>query len=351
MPRPLLAASICLLVLGTFAHPAQAQLTLERTPQHTAAWLAEPGVLEVHLRPMVGRLEDGSTLFSPAGSLGFGVWRRLMVGADAGFETLTFRQERPDWQVYGRYLFMEMAEDGIDIAITGAYNLEVGSIDAEVGVGGWIGPVRLVGSTRGFSNGYDRGDGRLAAGGGAVFHPFAGRIPVAIAADFMSLANRRFDEHVAWSVGAQFGLFRTAHTGSVFITNSTSPTLQGRSRGATGTRVGAEFTFRLPAGRALGLYRPQVGAGAYRETDAAPGEYVDIRNFLFNPRVIEVAVGTTIEFTNSDEAVHTVNADDGSFRSGAIRQGRAWRTTFTRAGRYPFHCGPHPYMRGVIVVQ
>ncbi len=108
---------------------------------------------------------------------------------------------------------------------------------------------------------------------------------------------------------------------------------------------------RLPAGRAFGLYRPQTGAGGVHVTDAAPGEYVDMKNFLFAPRQIEVAVGTTIEFTNSDDAMHTVSADDGTFRSGAIRPGRAWRATFSRPGRYPFHCGPHPYMRGVVVVQ
>jgi plastocyanin len=64
-----------------------------------------------------------------------------------------------------------------------------------------------------------------------------------------------------------------------------------------------------------------------------------------------VPAGTTVEWTNGDAVVHTVSADDASFNSGAIAPGATWRATFTRPGTYAYHCGPHPFMKGVVIVR
>jgi plastocyanin len=73
--------------------------------------------------------------------------------------------------------------------------------------------------------------------------------------------------------------------------------------------------------------------------------------YLYAPKRLVIEAGTTVEWTNRDEMVHTVSADDGSWDSGAIRPGESWRATFTEPGVYPFHCGPHPFMKGVVVVR
>ena len=71
----------------------------------------------------------------------------------------------------------------------------------------------------------------------------------------------------------------------------------------------------------------------------------------FAQPVIEIAVGTTIEWKNDDPVPHTVTADDNSFDSGIIEGGQLWRYTFTRPGTYAYHCTPHPFMKGKVVVK
>jgi nitrite reductase (NO-forming) len=46
-----------------------------------------------------------------------------------------------------------------------------------------------------------------------------------------------------------------------------------------------------------------------------------------------------------------VTADDGAFDSGNVDPGQSWRRRFDTPGTYPFHCTPHPFMKGVIVVR
>ncbi|MBL8978044.1 MAG: cupredoxin family copper-binding protein [Gemmatimonadetes bacterium] len=67
--------------------------------------------------------------------------------------------------------------------------------------------------------------------------------------------------------------------------------------------------------------------------------------------VLEIAVGTTIEWKNEDPVAHTVTADDNGFDSGLIESGQVWRYTFTRPGTYAYHCTPHPFMKGTVVVK
>jgi plastocyanin len=76
-----------------------------------------------------------------------------------------------------------------------------------------------------------------------------------------------------------------------------------------------------------------------------------MRELQFVNQSIEVAAGTTIEWKNEDPVPHTLTADDNSFDSGMIESGQVWRYTFTKPGTYMFHCTPHPFMKGTIVVK
>lgn len=83
---------------------------------------------------------------------------------------------------------------------------------------------------------------------------------------------------------------------------------------------------------------------------SAPGE-VEIRNFEFMPETVTVAAGTTVTWTNRDDAPHTVKGDGNSFaESPQMNQGGTFRMTFDTAGRFPYVCGIHNYMRGTVVV-
>ena len=94
-------------------------------------------------------------------------------------------------------------------------------------------------------------------------------------------------------------------------------------------------------------------AGAARARPASQRAVVraTIRNLAYAPARIEVAAGTTIRWTNSDQVDHSVTATDGSWDSGIIRPGETWERTFARPGTYDFFCTPHPFMKGTIMVR
>lgn len=77
--------------------------------------------------------------------------------------------------------------------------------------------------------------------------------------------------------------------------------------------------------------------------------------YAFNPDMLTVAVGTTVIWTNSTTAPHTVTSDDGkTFDSGAsnpISSGSTFSFKFTKPGTYKYHCQVHPSMMATIVVK
>lgn len=55
--------------------------------------------------------------------------------------------------------------------------------------------------------------------------------------------------------------------------------------------------------------------------------------------------------TNQDEADHTVTADDKSFDSSQLSQGKSFSFTFTKEGTFTYKCSNHPTMQGKIIVS
>ena len=78
---------------------------------------------------------------------------------------------------------------------------------------------------------------------------------------------------------------------------------------------------------------------------------VDLRSFKFRPAVIAVKKGGRITWTNSDSAAHTATADDRSFDTQTIDQGKSKTVSFTRAGSFAYHCDFHPFMKAMVVVK
>jgi plastocyanin len=98
---------------------------------------------------------------------------------------------------------------------------------------------------------------------------------------------------------------------------------------------------------------PSVAAsgGGGAASPGAAGSAVTIQNFAFGPAALTVAVGTTVTWTNKDNAGHTVTADDGSFGSNTIASGQTFSQAFAKAGTYAYHCTIHSSMKATIVVQ
>jgi plastocyanin len=78
---------------------------------------------------------------------------------------------------------------------------------------------------------------------------------------------------------------------------------------------------------------------------------VSIAGMAFSPASITTTAGTTITWTNNDNMVHTVTADDNSFDSGSIAVGGTFSRTFPSAVSFGYHCSIHPAMKGTVIVK
>nr|WP_132301764.1 cupredoxin family copper-binding protein [Kribbella sp. VKM Ac-2568] len=86
---------------------------------------------------------------------------------------------------------------------------------------------------------------------------------------------------------------------------------------------------------------------------AAPagGSMVEIKDFMFTPMTLTVAVGSTVTWKFDDSTQHTVTADDNSFASTPMSNGQTFTHTFSAAGTVAYHCSIHPEMTGTITVK
>ncbi|MGE8152564.1 cupredoxin domain-containing protein [Pseudomonas vancouverensis] len=77
---------------------------------------------------------------------------------------------------------------------------------------------------------------------------------------------------------------------------------------------------------------------------------IDIKEFMYGPRDLTVAVGTRVTWVNDDEVPHTVAETHKAFRSGALDTNDRFSWVFNTPGEYEYFCALHPQMTGKIVV-
>ncbi|MDO8617756.1 MAG: cupredoxin domain-containing protein [Candidatus Uhrbacteria bacterium] len=78
---------------------------------------------------------------------------------------------------------------------------------------------------------------------------------------------------------------------------------------------------------------------------------VTIKNFAFSPQVIAVNDGDTVMWVNADPVSHTSTFDGALlWDSGNLVPGASYKRVF-HVGTYQYHCGPHPNMKGTIIVR
>ena len=78
---------------------------------------------------------------------------------------------------------------------------------------------------------------------------------------------------------------------------------------------------------------------------------VVIRRFAFGPGELRVRPGDRVTWINCDEDPHTSTADGGEWTSPLLAPGDAFTQTFESAGEFPYHCEPHPFMVGRVIVE
>ena len=321
-----------------------AQSVLERPPNLSGGWLGAPGTLQFNFvhRFGVGDAPLHKVTNSPTFLLSYRLPFPLLIGFNYATSSDIAAAFPNEWEVFARY-----ARSGI--ALQGGYNQAAGSGDAELTAARVVGPLRAMAIGRFLSNGYHSDMTRYAVGGGATLRLHRW---VALAGDVTTLIDKRAGEKIAWGAGLQLAIPYSPHTVSLQVTNTNTATLQGASRGIDRVRGGFEFTIPFTLSRYFGRR-----GGAANKTAAGGGEgaanssQAEIRAMRFTQDRIEIAAGTTIRWTNNDQLQHSVTANDGSWDSGLINPGATWSHTFTQPGEYAFHCTPHPFMKGVVVVR
>jgi plastocyanin len=79
-------------------------------------------------------------------------------------------------------------------------------------------------------------------------------------------------------------------------------------------------------------------------------EKVEIVDFAYDPEPVRIQTGGKVIWQNMDSAPHTATADDGSFDTGTIEQGKIKSETFKEPGTYTYFCEIHPTMHGTVEV-
>lgn len=86
---------------------------------------------------------------------------------------------------------------------------------------------------------------------------------------------------------------------------------------------------------------------------AQESNMITYKGFAVVQKSITVKKGTTVTWTNQDDAKHDVTPDTetADFKTSELfGQGETHKVTFNTVGSYPYHCSPHPYMKGVVEV-
>ena len=86
---------------------------------------------------------------------------------------------------------------------------------------------------------------------------------------------------------------------------------------------------------------------------AKQSPFMSQKNMLFQPHILPVVKGTTVDFTNDDTVAHNVFSPPGAatrFNLGLYGAGVKKTVTFDALGEVPLLCNVHPEMLGYVIV-
>lgn len=99
-------------------------------------------------------------------------------------------------------------------------------------------------------------------------------------------------------------------------------------------------------------------ANSGSQVNISPGSSSPSNAKFFEPIVLNVPIGSTVTWKNSDSTLHTVtsgSAESGvsgtEFDSSYLTTGKTFEHTFTKAGTFDYYCTLHPFMKGQVLVN
>lgn len=345
--------TVATVLLASVPRLSVAQSVTDRTPNLDDGWTVPVGVIQFNFlhRFEVSAPPARKVTSFPNFHLATGLPYGVNVGLDYATNSTVFTGIPNEYQLtLRRPVLRETAGSPVDVSVVAGYNFAPQSVDGEVGVARRFGRVRLLGTVRGISSGYDVQRSLWGAGGGAVIRVTSW---LSLAGDVFDLANAPDDlpGAIAWGAGAQLRIPYSPHSLSIQFTNTQSGSMEGASRGVRGAHMaGFEFTIPFTLARYFG-HRARPAAAADTGAVSTGAAQVRIANLSFSASELRVRAGARVRWVNADQVQHSVTADDGAFDSGLIDPGRGFERVFDRPGTYSYHCTPHPFMRGRVIVE
>lgn len=80
---------------------------------------------------------------------------------------------------------------------------------------------------------------------------------------------------------------------------------------------------------------------------------VVIENYQYSPAEVRIRSGDTVRWINREKRTShsVVFPGEGGVESERLFPDETWQRTFSRPGTYSYNCGPHPEMKGLILVS
>jgi amicyanin len=92
--------------------------------------------------------------------------------------------------------------------------------------------------------------------------------------------------------------------------------------------------------------------GSTANAAAAKTVKIDIKDFEYSKPKITIKVGTKVRWTNRDDMEHNATSSKkGGPRGALLAKGKSYTWTAKKTGTFTYHCSPHPFMEGTIVVK
>jgi amicyanin len=347
---------VCLVLFGA---PLPAQSLLYRSPNLSGTWVGEPGVVQFNFLHRFYVTPSGpnsphTVINYPTFTLAVGLPQHLALGMRyATRSSAVVGNTANETELYGRWAHEFGGARPITIAITPAYNTAAKSADGEISVDWTTGPVTVLGAVRGMSKAFGLDTTRVAVAGGAVLRLNG---YVGLSGDVASLLDTRSGEQAAWSVGLVFLIPNSPHTFSLQASNVDVNTIEGSSRrgGFANGKVKYGFEFTIP------LHLSRFGAWFHKSRAAVSGDLgtpvaatISISAMKFPADTIVISAGQAVRWNNADPLGHTITFDpaSGEASSDLIVASGSYVHRFNRPGTYAYHCTPHPFMKGVVVVK
>ena len=340
------------LALLAAAAPLQAQSLLYRPPNLGGTWVPDGGVVQFnfvhrfHVFPGPSRNVVNYPTFTLAAGVGHNIDFGLRFGTKSSIPSSGNSTNESELFARWRVLGGPEGKEGFAVAVTPAYNKLAKSADGELGVDWTHGPFTLSGAARGMSKPFGASGAKASLGGGVVARltPY-----VALSADVGSFVGPT--TLAVWGVALNVVIPGSPHTFAFEAGNASVNSIQGNSLGSSDVRYGFEFTIPLHLKRFAPWFHGSPKPVALGASGAAIAAEVSMAAVKFAGETVTISAGQAVRWTNHDPLEHTVTFDGAEAGSPPIPPNGSYVHRFDKPGTYTYHCTPHPFMKGVVVVK